>query len=89
MFAGLLLMHGSYQRDCHTSSGTITTFQRTDDYEQHPWNFLDIQSFVPEMKLFHKNDTPYRPYAKMATIDFCYLVKFLQPLTMQHQKEMK
>ena len=43
--------------NCHTSSGTITTSERTDDYEQHPWNFLDIQSFVPEMKLFHKNDT--------------------------------
>ena len=31
----------------------------------------------------------YRLYAKMATIDFCYLVKFLQPLMVQHQKEMK
>ena len=31
----------------------------------------------------------YIPYAKMATIDVCYLVKFLQPLMVQHQKEMK
>ena len=40
-------------------------------------------------QLNEHSDMGHRPYAKMATIDFCYLVKFLQPLMVQHQKEMK